>query len=314
MPELKQLSPILVSQRRSNLEKFVGNTPLLPILNISKNLNPKVKIFAKAEWVNPSGSIKDRPALNIINQAVEHGHLKNGIRLLDSTSGNMGIAYATLCASMDIGVTITMPSNASEERITILKSLGAELILTDPLEGSDGAMEKARELAKEFPEKYYYANQYNNPANWEAHYENTGPEIWEETYGKITHFIAGLGTSGTFTGVTRFLKIMNKDLHSIAFQPESPLHGLEGLKHMPSSQKPGIFNDSLPDDNMEVKTEDAYDMLKKLSLKEGLFVGISSAAAIFAAIRVAEKLDQGFVVTILPDSGLKYLSENIWKF
>ncbi len=303
-----KIAPIVYS----SLANLVGNTPLLPLLSVAENINPKVKIFAKAEWLNPSGSVKDRPALNIILEAIKSGDLDGNIRLLDSTSGNMGIAYGTLCASMGIGVTITMPANASQERMIILRSLGVELILTDPLEGSDGAMLKAQQLSEEFPDKYFYANQYDNPANWQAHYQTTGPEIWGQTFGEVSHFVAGLGTSGTITGVTRFLKEQNSEIKSVAFQPASPFHGLEGLKHMQSSQLPGIYDQELPDENLHVETEKAYEMVRRLAKEEGVFVGISAGAAVYAAIQTAEKLDSGTVVTVLPDAGYKYMSNQIW--
>ncbi len=296
----------------SSLELAIGNTPLIPITNVSKNISSEVKIFTKAEWLNPGGSIKDRPALKIINSAIEQKLIYDNIRLLDSTSGNMGIAYASICASMGIGVTLTMPENASEERMIILKALGAELILTDPLEGSDGAMKVARQISDKSPEKYFYADQYNNPNNWLAHYETTGPEIWTQTQREITHFVAGLGTSGTVTGVTRYLRDQNKSVETIAFQPASPFHGIEGLKHMASSELPGIYDRDLPDDNFEINTEKAYEMVKRLAKEEGLFVGLSSGASVQAAIEVAEKLEKGVVVTILPDGGYKYLSNPIW--
>ena len=297
----------------SNLELAIGNTPLIPIANVYKSINSKVKIFAKAEWLNPGGSIKDRPALKIINSAIEKKHLDNGIRLLDSTSGNMGIAYASICASMGIGVTLTMPENASSERMVILKALGAELILTDPLEGSDGAMIVAKKMAGDFNNRYYYADQYNNPNNWLAHYETTGPEIWKQTNGEVTHFVAGLGTSGTVTGVTRFLKEQNKNIGTVSYQPTSPFHGIEGLKHMASSQLPGIYDPGLADDNYEIETEKAYEMVKRLAKEEGLFVGLSSGASVLAAIELAENLDEGIIVTILPDGGYKYVSNQLWE-
>jgi cysteine synthase B len=297
-----------------SLEATVGNTPLLPLHRLGAHLLPGVQIFAKAEWFNPSGSVKDRPALNILRTALADGSLSNGRRLLDSTSGNMGIAYATLGASLGVPVTLALPANASQERIAILRALGAELILTDPLEGTDGALKVVRELAQENPERYYYANQYDNPANWQAHYYTTGPEIAGQTDGKVTHFVAGMGTSGTLTGVARYLRHYNPGVQIIAVQPDSPFHGLEGLKHMPSSVRPAIFDPHVPDRTITVSTEDAYAMVRKLGRQEGLFTGISSGAAVVAAIQVAEELKDGLVVTILPDAGYKYLSEKaIWQ-
>lgn len=292
----------------------VGNTPLLSLFRVGGYLPEKVQVFAKAEWFNPGGSVKDRPALNIIQTAIEQGDLVSGKRLLDSTSGNMGIAYATLGAAMDIGVTLAIPGNASVERIRILEALGAELILTDPLEGSDGAILVAREMAKEYPDLYWYADQYNNPANWQAHLHGTGPEIWEQTRGQLTHFVAGLGTSGTLTGITRYFKSINSNIKSIAMQPDSPFHGLEGLKHMGSSITPGIYDENISDQQISVRTEAAHIMTRRLAREEGLFVGISSGAAAVAALAVAEQLDEGVVVTVFPDAGYKYLSdEQLWR-
>ena len=304
------------------LTAHVGNTPLLPLRRLTlrhaqgggRDLSPRVQIFAKAEWFNPGGSVKDRPALNIIQTALAKGDLGNGKRLLDSTSGNMGISYATFGAALGIPVTLAIPAAASPERMSILKVLGAELILTDPLEGSDGAILKARELAAEQPDVYWYANQYNNPANWEAHYKSTGPEIEAQTSGEVTHFIAGLGTSGTVMGTGRYLKEKLPQMKIIAFQPDDGFHGLEGLKHMPTAIKPGIYDESLADEQLEVRTEAAHEMVKRLAREEGLFVGISSGAAAVAALRVASELDEGVVVTLFPDAGYKYLSDkNLWE-
>lgn len=297
-----------------SLAQHVGNTPLLPLRRVTRSLPPRVQVFAKAEWFNPGGSVKDRPALNIIQTAIINGDLGDGKRLLDSTSGNMGISYATFGAALRIPVTLAVPASASSERISILKALGAELILTDPLEGSDGAILKARELAADHPEKYWYANQYNNPANWQAHYRSTGPEILCQTHEQITHFVAGLGTSGTFTGTSRYLLEQLPQVKNIAFQPDAPFHGLEGLKHMPTSIKPGIYDESLVGTPLEVKTEAAHEMVIRLAREEGLFVGISSAAAVVAALQVASELDDGVVVTVLPDAGYKYLSDKaLWE-
>jgi len=292
----------------------VGNTPLLPIRRIAdqEGISDRVQILAKAEWFNPGGSVKDRPARNIIRAALESGELSNGKRLLDSTSGNMGIAYATFGATLDIPITLALPGNASLERIKILRALGAELILTDPLEGSDGAILKARELADEYPNRYFYANQYNNPANWQAHYQTTGPEIVHQTGGTLTHFVAGLGTSGTLTGVGRYLREHLPDVRVVSMQPDAPFHGLEGLKHMESAILPGIYDPYLADDNLSVETEAAYEMTRRLAREEGLFVGISSGASLVAALEVARNLDEGVVVTLFPDAGYKYLSDKLW--
>jgi len=296
------------------LPAHVGDTPLLPLRRLSGGLNQRVKIFAKAEWFNPGGSVKDRPALNIIQTAIANGDLDNGKRLLDSTSGNMGISYATFGAALGIPVTLAVPANASAERISILKALGAEIVLTDPLEGSDGAILKARELAENNPDLYWYANQYNNPANWQAHYLSTGPEILVQTNASVTHFVAGLGTSGTLMGTGKYLQEHLSDVKVIAFQPDASFHGLEGLKHMPTAIKPGIYDESLAGNPLEVQTEAAREMVIRLAREEGLFVGISSGAAAVAALEVASQLDEGVVVTVFPDAGYKYLSDkNLWK-
>jgi S-sulfo-L-cysteine synthase (O-acetyl-L-serine-dependent) len=296
------------------LASHVGNTPLLPLRRLSISLSPRVQVFAKAEWFNPGGSVKDRPALNIIQNAIINGDLGNGKRLLDSTSGNMGISYATFGAALGIPVTLAVPASASSERVSILKALGAELILTDPLEGSDGAILKARELAAGKPDLYWYANQYNNPANWQAHYLSTGPEILCQTNGQVTHFITGLGTSGTLMGTGRYLRDQLPNVKIIAFQPDAPFHGLEGLKHMPSAIKPGIYDESLAGTPLEVQTEAAHEMMIRLAREEGLFVGISSGAAAVAALQVARELDEGVVVTLFPDAGYKYLSDkSLWE-
>jgi cysteine synthase B len=296
------------------VEFTVGNTPLLVLRRITADLPPSVQVYAKAEWFNPGGSIKDRPAFNILRTALANCDLVPGKRLLDSTSGNMGIAYTTFGAAMDVPVTLVLPSNASPERIAILRALGAELVLSDPLEGSDGAIRVARQMAAEQPNLYFYANQYDNPANWQAHYLTTGPEIFQQTAGRVTHIVAGLGTSGTLTGVSRYLQQFNPDVELVAVQPDTPLHGLEGLKHMPTAIQPGIFDPSLPDRTLEIPTEDAHEMVRRLAREEGLFVGISSGAAAAAALKVAEELDQGVVVTVFPDAGYKYLSDKgLWE-
>ena len=294
------------------LEAAVGNTPLLPLHRLAR-LSPGVQVYAKAEWFNPGGSVKDRPALNILRMALAEERLSAGRRLLDSTSGNMGIAYATFGAALGIPVTLAIPGNASPERFVILRALGAELVLTDPLEGSDGALRVARQMAAEAPELYYYADQYNNPANWQAHYLTTGPEIVRQTGGGLTHFVAGLGTSGTLMGSGRYVRQYNPAIQMVAFQPDGAFHGLEGLKHMPTAIQPGIFDPTLPDRTLEISTEAAYDMTLRLARQEGLFVGISSGAAAVAALQVAAELETGLVVTLFPDAGYKYLSERFWE-
>ncbi len=298
----------------SGLEHTVGNTPMLVMRRVVAGLPGSVRVYAKAEWFNPGGSIKDRPAFNILRTALASGELVPGKRLLDSTSGNMGIAYTTFGAAMGVLVTLVMPANASAERIAILRALGAELVLSDPLEGSDGAIRVARQMAAERPDLYFYANQYDNPANWQAHYYTTGPEILQQTSGRITHLVAGLGTSGTLTGAGRYLREYKSELTLVAVQPNGPFHGLEGLKHMPSAIQPGIFDPALPDRTLEVTTEEAHEMVRRLAREEGLFVGVSAGAVAVAALRVARELDEGVVVTVFPDAGYKYLSDKaLWQ-
>ena len=297
----------------SSLEASVGNSPLVRLRHVTRDLPKSVQVYAKIEWTNPGGSVKGRPALFIIREAEKSGRLNLGVTLLDATSGNMGIAYATYAAARGYQVTLCLPENASPERKKALSVLGAELVVTDALEGSDGAILKARELASTHPERYYYADQYNNPVNWHSHYHTTGPEIITQTQGRITHFVAGLGTSGTMMGVGRYLKEYNKKIQLIAFQPGAAFHGLEGLKHMQSAIRPGFYEEGLPDHHLEVHTEDALEMTRCLAREEGLLVGISSGAAAYAAIQVAQDLKQGVVTTVFPDSGYKYLSEKFWE-
>ena len=305
--------PIIQSPPTTGLEAAVGNTPLFPLQRLNRDISPQVQIFGKAEWFNLGGSVKARPALGILQSALAGGSLIPGKRLLDSTSGNMGIAYATFGASLGIPVTLALPSNASPERIKILRALGAELILTDPLEGSDGAIQVARQMAEDDPQRYYYADQYNNPSNWRAHFNTTGPEIVYQTAGRVTHLVAGLGTSGTLTGVAHYLRGFNPQVEIIAVQPDGPFHGLEGLKHMQTELQPGIYDASVPDRVLEISTETAYAYARSLARQEGLFVGVSAGAAVAAAVQVALALDDGTVVTILPDAGTKYLSEDLWE-
>ncbi|MBZ0302593.1 MAG: cysteine synthase family protein [Anaerolineae bacterium] len=298
------------------LESQIGNTPLLSFRHITAHLPADIKIYAKAEWANPGGSIKDRAAYHIIRQAELDGQLTPGKTLVDSTSGNTGIAYAMIGAARGIPVKLFVPANASPERLAILHAYGVEVVLTDPLEGSDGAILAVRELVEKEPEKYFYANQYNNPANWQAHYHTTGVEIWEQTQGSVTHFLAGLGTSGTLMGTGRRLKDYNPAVEIISLQPDSPFHGLEGLKHMGSAIQPGIYDPAVADRNVVVSTEATYDMALQLARKEGYLVGISAAAAMVASLHIAEELaDQGrpgIIVTIFPDNAYKYLSETFW--
>jgi cysteine synthase B len=276
-----------------------------------------VRVFGKAEFFNPGGSVKDRPALNMILNGEESGQLTRGKILLDSTSGNTGIAYAMICASRGYGVKLCLPSNASPERKQILRAFGAELVLTDPAEGSDGAIRVCKQIYSENPETYFYPDQYSNDANWQAHYATTGPEIIEQTDGAVTDFVALLGTSGTFMGVARRLKDDLPHVRCYSAQPAGPLHGLEGTKHMPSAIRPRIYDPTLADGNIWLETEDAYEMARRLAREEGLLVGISAAANVVAATQIAESLaaegESGAVVTILCDGGQKYLSEHFWN-
>jgi S-sulfo-L-cysteine synthase (O-acetyl-L-serine-dependent) len=298
----------------SDLLDKIGNTPLLEIRLAAQG---DVRVFGKAEFFNPGGSVKDRPALNMIRKGEASGELVPGKIVLDSTSGNTGIAYAMICASKGYPVKLCIPANASPERKQILKAYGAELVLTDPGEGSDGAIRVCKSIYQKDPDAYFYPDQYNNDANWQAHYQTTGPEIIQQTGGTVTHFLAVLGTSGTFMGVSRRLKQDVPAVKCISVQPASPLHGLEGTKHMPTAIKPGIYDPELADENLWIETEDAYDMARRLSREEGLLVGISAAANVVAASRVAESLANsgkpGTVVTILCDGGQKYLSESFWN-
>jgi S-sulfo-L-cysteine synthase (O-acetyl-L-serine-dependent) len=300
---------------RTSIADQVGNTPLLDLSKTAQRagLPAGVELYAKAEWFNPSGSVKDRPALSIIQAAEREGRLRPGMTLLDSTSGNMGIAYAMLGAARGYKVKLTLPANASPERVAILRAYGAELVLTDPLEGSDGAIMEARRLAAE-DESLVYLNQYNNPANWLAHYQTTAVEIWQQTHGRVTHFTTGLGTSGTFIGTSRRLKELNPNLVAISSQPDTPFNGLEGWKHMPTAIKPAIYDEMVADDDLPVRTEDAYALARELARHEGLFVGVSSAGSLVGAITMARRLSltEAVIVTVMPDNGFKYLSERFW--
>ncbi len=292
----------------------IGRTPLLSFPRLARELPSGVELYAKAEHLNPGGSVKDRAALAMILEAERTKRLTPERRILDATSGNTGIAYAMIGASLGYGVTLCLPKNASYERRRMLKIYGAELIETDPLQGTDGAQLRAREMFAQEPDKYFYADQYNNEANPRAHYESTASEIWEQAGGRVTHFVAGLGTSGTFTGTVRRLRELNPTLRAVQMQPDSPLHGLEGMKHMQTAIVPGIYEPSLADETVEVATEDAQMMSRRLAREEGLFVGISSGANVFAALRYAKRLPRGsVVVTILCDGGGRYLSEDFWE-
>ncbi len=296
---------------RESLLSRIGNTPLVEIRRI---LPPgRVRILAKLEGFNPGGSVKDRAAYNMIRTAEEQGLLRPERTLIDSTSGNTGIAYAMIGASRGYDVLLAMPANASIERKKILRAYGARIRLTDPLEGSDGAIREIRRLYQESPEQYFYPDQYSNDANWRAHYETTAMEIYRQTNGGITHFVAGLGTSGTFVGSTRRLKELNPRIEAVSFMPDSPFHGLEGLKHMPTALVPSIYDPNLADLNMEISTEAGQQMVLRLAREEGIFAGISGGAAMAAALEVARNLDHGVIVAIFPDSGDKYLSEEFWE-
>lgn len=295
------------------VEEAIGNTPLLALRRVTAGLAPAVQVLAKAEWFNPGGSIKDRAALNMIRTAEARGELTPEVTLIDATSGNTGIGYAMIGAALGYRVKLALPANVSPERVSILRAYGAELVLTDPLEGTDGAIRRVQEMVAAEPERYYHADQYGNPANWEAHYHTTGPEIWQQTRGQVTHFVAGLGTSGTMMGVGRFLQTLNPEVRLIAVQPDGPLHGLEGLKHMQTAIVPPIYDRTLVDEERPLRTEEAYEMARRLAREEGLFVGISAAAAVAGALNVARDLQAGVVVTVLPDAGYKYLSERFWN-
>jgi cysteine synthase B len=292
---------------------MVGNTPLVELTKISSG-TPGVSIFAKAEFRNPSGSVKDRAAKAMLLEGSASGALRPGKTIIDASSGNTGIAYAMLGAALGYPVTIYLPANASRERKIILKSYGAAVVETNPLESSDGAFLAAKAEAESDPEKYFFPNQYNNDANWRAHYNSTGIEIWEQTQGRVTHFVTGMGTSGTFMGSSRRLKEYNRNIEVIAVQPDSPFHGIEGTKHMATTIKPGFYDETFPDRFIEANTEAAYIMARRLAREEGLFAGVSSAANVQAALDLARTLPSGsVVVTVLCDSGFRYLSEHFWE-
>jgi len=294
----------------------IGNTPLLRFDRLTGHL-PGVTLLGKAEWHNPGGSVKDRAAANIVAEGRRTGQFGAGKILLDATSGNTGIAYAMLGAADGFSVTLCMPQNVSVERKQILGAYGANIVYTDPGDGSDGAIRKARELAAQHPDLYFCADQYSNDANWLAHYHGTANEIWQQTEGRITHFVAMLGTSGTFVGTTRRLKELNPTIRCISLQPDSAFHGIEGAKHMASAIVPRIYDPTLADNNLEIATEDAHAMARRIARECGLLLGVSAAAGVFASLKVAEQLQltrdqQAVIVTILCDSGDKYLSERFW--
>jgi S-sulfo-L-cysteine synthase (O-acetyl-L-serine-dependent) len=293
----------------------IGNTPLVRLSRLGADL-PNVEICAKAEWFNPGGSVKDRAAYSMIREGERTGRLRTGKVILDATSGNTGIAYAMIGAALGYRVKLCLPSSASPERKQILAAYDVEIILTPGDEGTDGAIRRVREIYQADPEKYFYPDQYGNPANPAAHYRTTGPEIWQQTDGRITHFVAGLGTSGTFVGTTRRLKELNPEIRCISMQPDSGFHGLEGLKHMPTALVPPIYDATLADENIEVKTEAGQQIAKQLAREEGILVGVSAGAALWACLAVAKRLPRdkrALIVTVFPDSGEKYLSERFWS-
>ena len=303
---------------RNSVLNLVGNTPLLRIRKvIPEDISPEVEIYAKLESFNPGGSVKDRPALSMFLTALKEGVIKEGKVVIDATSGNTGIALAMVGAALGVPVELAMPANVSEERKKIIQAYGAKVYLTDPLEGTDGAIIYVRELVEKEPERYVYLDQYNNPANWKAHFYSTGIEVWNQTEGRVTHFVAGIGTGGTIMGTGRRLKVYNQDIQVIGVQPAYPFHGIEGLKHIESSIKPGIFDENFLDRTIFVETEDAYEWARKLAREEAVFVGQSSGAALWACIKLARELsergERAVIVTVFPDGGEKYLTTALFE-
>jgi S-sulfo-L-cysteine synthase (O-acetyl-L-serine-dependent) len=292
---------------------LIGNTPLVRLRRLERDVPPGIELYAKAEWKNPGGSVKDRAALRMVLEGERAGLLQPGRTILDATSGNTGIAYAMIGAARGYGVRLCIPENVTPERKRILRAYGAEIVFTNPLEGSDGAIRQVRRIYEADPERYFYPDQYNNPANCDAHYDTTGPEILAQTGGRVTHFVAGLGTSGTFMGAGRFFRDEKPSVQLISVQPDTPLHGLEGLKHMESALVPGIYDPALADLDMRVATEDAYETTRRLAMEEGLLVGISSGAAAVAGLRIARTAERAVIVMIFCDGGEKYLSERFWE-
>jgi cysteine synthase B len=290
---------------------LIGRTPLIRLPKFEREV-PGVELYAKAEWQNPGGSVKDRAGARMIADGEASGALRPGLTIVDATSGNTGIAYAMVGAARGYKVRLFLPDNASPERKLILRAFGAELVLTNPLEGTDGAIREVRRLVAANPELYFYPDQYSNDGNWRAHFDTTAPEIIEQTGGRLTHFVAGLGTSGTFIGTSRALRRFNPAIKLISFQPDSPFHGLEGLKHMASAMVPAIYDPTLADEDLRVSTEAAHAMVRRLAREEGLLAGISSGAALAAALDVARRVEKGVVVTVFPDGAEKYLSESFW--
>jgi S-sulfo-L-cysteine synthase (O-acetyl-L-serine-dependent) len=302
-----------VSERIArNVTDLIGRTPLVRLSRFEREC-PGVELYAKAEWQNPGGSVKDRAAFRMIADGEASGRLRPGLTIVDATSGNTGIAYAMVGAARGYTVKLCLPENASPERKMILRAFGAELVLTSPLEGTDGSIREVRRMVAEHPELYFYPDQYSNDSNWRAHFETTGPEIIEQTSGRVTHFVAGLGTSGTFMGTGRALREFNPSIKLISFQPDSPFHGLEGLKHMETAMVPKIYDGKLADQDLRVATEDAHRAVRRLAREEGLLVGISAGAALVASLSVAKTLSSGVIVTVFPDGAEKYLTENFWN-
>ncbi len=306
------LGVVPAAGRDRRITDLIGNTPLLRI-HLFEEECPGVEIYGKAEFLNPGGSVKDRPALRMIEQAERSGELTRDKVILDSTSGNTGIAYAMVGAAKGYRVRLVMPTNVSEERKQLVTAFGAEIVYSDALEGSDGAIRVARRMREENPELYFFPDQYNNPNNWQAHYHGTGVEIWNQTEGRVTHFIAGLGTSGTFMGTTRRLKEYNPDIWCVSVQPDEPWHGLEGLKHMETSIVPGIYDESLADENMGVDTEAAYEVARALARTEGVLIGHSSGAALWAARELGRRAGEGVIVIVFADGGDRYLSSGLYQ-
>ena len=296
---------------RGSVVDSIGNTPLVRLGRLGADV-PGVELYGKAEWLNPGGSVKDRAALAMILEGERSGRLTRDRTILDATSGNTGIAYAMIGAARGYRVRLCLPANANDERKRILSIYGADLVLTDPAEGTDGAIRVARDLFAAEPDRYFYPDQYNNPENWRAHYSTTGNEIWEQTAGRITHFVSALGTTGTFVGTGRRLRELSPAIRLVAVEPDGPFHGLEGMKHLETAIVPGIYDASLVDEREEVATEEAYDVTRRLACEEGVLAGISSGAAVAAALRVARRIREGVVVTVLCDGGLRYLSERFW--
>ena len=306
------MTTLLRTAAAQRIVDLIGHTPLLK-LNRLVPPNPAVEIFAKAEFLNPGGSVKDRAAAAILRDAARQGRIRQGPVILDATSGNTGIAYAMLSAAFGYRLKLCLPDNVTVERKRMLRAYGVDLVLTNPMEGTDGAIREARRLYESDPVRYFYADQYNNPSNWRAHYETTGVEILEQTDSRLTHFVAGLGTSGTFVGIGRRLREYARDVHLVSVQPDSPLNAIEGLKHMETAIRPGIYDSTLADEDVSVGTERAQELTRRLAAEEGLLVGVSSGAALAASLDLAERIPGGVIVTVFPDSGTRYLSERFWE-